>query len=130
MKAERLDKENSLAFTRHKINVCPVIQDLEERLRQAIDKVPPSLDPHKVVYTVSDDIEFDSEGSFGLIQARIYRQRDTNFASVIFYKKAIEFGCKDYTSEEIDKRLYDIVVHELGHLAGFSDEQMRKKWGI
>jgi len=103
--------------------------DLEERVQRAIEKVPLDLGPDKVEYNISEEVELNGEG---VVEGRMIQVSEGGFAIVIFYSRAISYGCggRGYTSEEIDKRLYDIVVHELGHHAGFSDAEMLKRFGM
>ncbi len=43
---------------------------------------------------------------------------------IVIYQKPIEEICS--TAEQIKEKVREVVIHEIGHYFGFSDEEMRK----
>ncbi len=43
---------------------------------------------------------------------------------IIIYKKAFEKICKN--RKELEKKVEEVLLHEIGHYFGFNEEQLRK----
>ncbi|MCM8822522.1 MAG: metallopeptidase family protein [Candidatus Omnitrophica bacterium] len=102
-------------------------KDLEEIVYQKLKKLPEFFREklENVEFFVEDG---DSPQLLGLYHGVPYGKR-TNYNlvmpdKIIIYRRTFERICK--TRKELEKKVEEVLLHEIGHYFGFNEEQLRK----
>lgn len=108
--------------------VLQALEDLPEFFKKKLENVSiiiedlPSLE-------IQNKLKKDGFGILGLYQGIPYRKRGFWYGNtlpdrIIIYQKPIENIAK--TEEEIKELVRKVVMHEIGHYYGLSEEELRK----
>ncbi|MCM8815642.1 MAG: metallopeptidase family protein [Candidatus Omnitrophica bacterium] len=102
-------------------------KDLEQIVYQKLKKLPEFFREklENVEFFVEDG---DSTHILGLYHGVPYGKR-TNYNlvmpdKIIVYRRTLEKICKN--RKELEKKVEEVLFHEIGHYFGFNEEQLRK----
>jgi len=125
----------------HGYGAPPSLTDIEAMAREAMTAIPPALRRHAADVVVKvDDFpddetveELDLESPFDLLG--LYRGVDLSRKSglgqaqdldmIFLYRRAIlDYWCE--TEEDLGRIVRHVLIHEIGHHFGLSDEDMER----
>lgn len=102
-------------------------KEFEEIVYQKLKKLPDFFKKklENIEFFVDDG---NSPGLLGLYHGVPYGKR-TNYNlvmpdKIVFYKRSFEKICKN--REELEKKIEEVLLHEIGHYFGFDEEHLRK----
>ncbi|MCM8758239.1 MAG: metallopeptidase family protein [Candidatus Omnitrophica bacterium] len=102
-------------------------RELEEIVYQKLQKLPEFFKDklRNIEFFVEDGT---SERLLGLYHGIPYGKR-TNYNlvmpdKIIIYRKAFQKICKN--KKELEDKIEEVLLHEIGHYFGFNEEQLRK----
>ncbi len=99
----------------------------EEIVYQKLKKLPEFFKERleNVEFFVEDG---DSPNLLGLYRGIPYGKRvNYNLVmpdKIVFFKRAFERICRN--REELEEKIQEVLLHEIGHYFGFSEEQLRR----
>jgi predicted Zn-dependent protease with MMP-like domain len=105
-----------------------LFKDKVENVELIVEEMPSA--------SAAGSVHSDSRSLLGLYQGVPLTQRGTWYGMtpvlpdrITLYKQNIERGCR--TDDEIRKRIYEVLCHEVGHYFGMNETQIRsamKSW--
>ncbi len=112
MKKERFDALVQEALT----SLPPRFRKLLQNIAFIVEDSPPPSGPHR-------------GGLLGLYHGVPFKHRGSSYGNIapdviVIYQKPIESLCS--SEEEIRNRVKEVVLHEIGHYFGLSEEDLRK----
>ena len=110
--------------------VTQVFEKLPPKFRDAIENVGIVVEDYPDEVLVRQLRLRSKHHLFGLYQGVPLTQRGTGYGMypvapdrISLYQKNIEGGCRD--DEEIAGRIYEVLIHEIGHYFGMSEKEIR-----
>jgi predicted Zn-dependent protease with MMP-like domain len=113
----------------HDGNSADTLPDFEQLIQDAIDSLPDDLrNEMSNVEVVAEDEPPPGQPLLGLYQGIPLTQRGTNYSGVLPDKITIYHGPLErhygYDREQFERQVKRVVLHEIAHHFGISDERL------